>query len=75
MTRSPLMMSWRAGSLVLNSELAMWKETSIKPEKALHLNSVIIIHSLCALQSTLTYTVYCDNHNKAMRKNNVFTHT
>lgn len=46
------MMPWRADSLVLNSELAMWKEMSIKHEKSLHVNSVIIIHSFYALQST-----------------------
>lgn len=60
------MMSWRAASLVLNSELAMWKEMDMKHEKLLHLISMVIIHRFYALQSTLMCRIYCNNHSKAI---------
>lgn len=60
------MMSWRAASLVLNSELAMWKEMDLKHEKLLFLNSMVIIYRFYALQSILMCRIYYNNHSRTI---------
>ena len=60
------MRSWRAASLVLNSELAMWKEMDLKHEKLLFLNSMVIIYRFYALQRILMFRIYCNNHSRTI---------